>query len=194
MNRNLGAGNLRRLVTGVALVVGLHGATAILAQAGGGEIPDPAVVGEAGKEEPRLSVERIVAAVTTAGFREILKVEHEHGLYEVDARDPAGHRVELFVDPATGDLVLDPATGKPRTERLGEAKQGKPPVPYEDIVSQVKAEGYAEVYAIEHEHGLYEIKVRDAEGGKVELFLHPKDGKLLRHRSSGEPIKEGIDD
>jgi hypothetical protein len=42
--------------------------------------------------------------------------------------------------------------------------------------------GYVEVYSIQYRHTLYEVKVRDAEGLRVELFVHPSAGKLLRNR------------
>ncbi|MDH3597406.1 MAG: PepSY domain-containing protein [Rhodospirillales bacterium] len=151
------------------------------------------VVGESETSEMRLSVGRILSTVKAAGYTEVRKIEREHGVYQVDARDPKGWRVEIFVDAKTGGLVIDPETGKPRSERLSD-KVPSGPLDFEAVVAQVKAEGYPEVYAIEYEHAIYEIKARDAAGRKVELYVHPKTGKLLKHPKTGNPLKEILDD
>jgi hypothetical protein len=59
-------------------------------------------------------------------------------------------------------------------------------------VELVKAEGYVEVYSIQYRHTLYEVKVRDAEGLRVELFVHPSIRKPLRNRG-GELISKNFE-
>ena len=36
---------------------------------------------------------------------ELLRIERERGVYEVKARNSQGRRVELYVDPKTGDVL-----------------------------------------------------------------------------------------
>jgi len=99
---------------------------------------------------------------------------------------------EVYVDPKTGQLLLDPETGEPRSKRIGRRQEPTHPIPYERIVEQVIAEGYVEVYSIDYRHALYEVKVRDAEGAIVELFARPSTGELLRNRK-GELISQSIE-
>lgn len=159
------------------------------------EKPALEVIGEVSTDEARLSVQRIVAVVQAAGFSEVLRIERERGLYEVQVRHPrrgAGAVFEVSVDPKTGELLLDPETGEPRSKKIDRRQEPAHPVPYEQIVEQVMAEGYVEVYSIAYRHSLYEVKVRDAEGLRVELFVRPSTGKLLRNRS-GELIAQNLE-
>jgi hypothetical protein len=159
------------------------------------EKPALEVIGEVPTDEARLSVQRIVAAVQAAGFSEVLKIERERGLYEVQVRHPrrgASAVFEVSVDPKTGELLLDPETGEARSKKIDRRQEPTHPVPYEQIVEQVMAEGYVEVYSIAYRHSLYEVKVRDAKGLRVELFVRPSTGKLLRNRS-GELIAQNLE-
>lgn len=154
------------------------------------------IAGDTAGAGARQPMERILAVVKAAGYSAVSKVEREHGRYEVRARTKQGLAVEIYVDPATGQLIRDPQTGKPREESLSSvgAKVVEPPLAFEIVVAEVKAEGYAEVYAINYEHALFEIKARDAEGRRFELYAHPNTGKLLRHPRTGKALKEIIED
>lgn len=152
------------------------------------------VIGETPRHEPRMTVTRIVAVAGAAGFTQVSRIERENGIYEVHARDERGREVEIWIDPGTEALLLDPQSGKPRSKRIREVRSARPRLSFEEIQAVVKAAGYPEVYAVEYEHALYEVKVRDADGRKVELFVHPRTGELLRHRRSGEPLTEDIAD
>jgi uncharacterized membrane protein YkoI len=52
-------------------------------------------------------------------------------------------------------------------------------MPLEQVLAQLKAEGYAEVYGIEREHGKYEVKAKSKEGRTVELYLDARTGQTL---------------
>ena len=52
-----------------------------------------------------LSMEAITEKLSAAGYTDIDDIEVEHGLFEVDARDPEGNRVELKINPVTGDVI-----------------------------------------------------------------------------------------
>ena len=49
----------------------------------------------------------------------------------------------------------------------------------EQVLAQLKAEGYGEVYEIEREHGKYEVKAKNRDGRTVELSLDASTGKTL---------------
>jgi Peptidase propeptide and YPEB domain len=61
-----------------------------------------------------------------------------------------------------------------------EAAQAAPAIPMEQVLAQLKAEGYGEIYEIEREHNRYEVKARDREGRRVELYLDAATGKVLQ--------------
>jgi len=182
------------LVLGAILALGSGHLGPAVAWAQTGATSGTEVVGESESAAARLSVGQILAAVKAAGYTEVRKIEREHGLYEVKARDPKGLRVEIFVDPKTRGLVLDPDTGKPREHPVTETDSPAPPLDFEAVVATLKAEGFPEVYSIEYEHALFEIKARDTAGRNVELYVHPETGDLLRHPKTGKPLKEVLDE
>ncbi len=55
-----------------------------------------------------------------------------------------------------------------------------PAIPMEQVLAQLKAEGYSEVYEIEREHGKYEVKAKNRDGRTVELYLDAATGKALQ--------------
>jgi uncharacterized membrane protein YkoI len=68
----------------------------------------------------------------------------------------------------------------------GEAAGGAPAMPLEQVLAQLKAEGYAEIYEIEREHGKYEVKAKSKEGRTVELYLDARTGKTLEIDDEGD--------
>lgn len=63
------------------------------------------VVGQSDLSGSAMTVEEILARLKDQGYGDVYKIEHHHGLYEVKARDQAGGRVEIRVDPRTGDVL-----------------------------------------------------------------------------------------
>ena len=51
-----------------------------------------------------LSVEQLTQKLKDQGYT-VRKVERSHGCYEVKATDAKGVRVEIYVDPATAEIV-----------------------------------------------------------------------------------------
>ena len=68
----------------------------------------------------------------------------------------------------------------------GEAAGGAPAMPLEQVLAQLKAEGYAEIYEIEREHDKYEVKAKSKEGRTVELYLDARTGKTLEIDDEGD--------
>jgi hypothetical protein len=62
-------------------------------------------------EQPWLPIPQIYAKLEAAGYRNIEKIEREHGTYEVRATDRQGARVRLDVHPQTG-AILERGTRK----------------------------------------------------------------------------------
>jgi hypothetical protein len=139
------------------------------------------------------SSEYITRKVDAAGFNDVYYVAFEHGLYDIKARNPAGQYVEINLDPKTGELVKDAETGKVRYETFTPADPDATPLPWEGIISQIKEEGYKEVYSIHYDHQLYEVHAQDEQNRVFELFVHPNTGELLRHPTTGKPLSERVD-
>jgi len=51
-----------------------------------------------------LSIPQIHDKLDAAGYRNIEKIEREHGGYEVRATDRNGERIRLYVNPRTGEI------------------------------------------------------------------------------------------
>lgn len=56
---------------------------------------------------PQLDAKQIIAKLESAGYTRIEDVEKDDGVWEVDATNSAGQRVELDVDPATGNVLRE---------------------------------------------------------------------------------------
>lgn len=69
---------------------------------------------------------------------------------------------------------------QPRVQAGEEATATAPTIPMEQVLAQLKTEGYSEVYEIEREHGKYEVKAKNREGRTVELYLDAATGRALQ--------------
>jgi hypothetical protein len=70
-------------------------------------------------EQQWLPIPQIYAKLESAGYRNIEKIEREHGSYEVRATDSQGARVRLNVHPQTG-AILNPSARKQATDGTGQ--------------------------------------------------------------------------
>ena len=75
----------------------------------GGFALAPSLAGESGSapaaERQWLSIGQVHQKLEAAGFRNVEKIEREHGTYEVRATDRQGARVRLDVHPQTGAIL-----------------------------------------------------------------------------------------
>jgi hypothetical protein len=51
-----------------------------------------------------MSLQAVQDKLTAAGYRDFEKIDRKRDRYEVKATDAKGQRVELYVDPVTGDI------------------------------------------------------------------------------------------
>jgi hypothetical protein len=85
-----------------------------------------------------------------------------------------------------------PAEKPTALDVIGELPRDETRLRVQAIVAAVQAAGFGEVYSIQYRHTLYEVKVRDAEGLRVELFVHPSIRKPLKNRG-GELISKNLE-
>ena len=86
---------MKKAIAGsVVALVAVFGAHTLLAQT------QPAA-------QPQLDAKQIIAKLESAGYTSITDVEKDDGMWEVDAVNSAGQRVELDVDPVSGNVVRE---------------------------------------------------------------------------------------
>lgn len=56
-------------------------------------------------ERQWLSIGQVHQRLEAAGFRNVEKIEREHGVYEARATDRNGARVKLHINPQTGEVI-----------------------------------------------------------------------------------------
>ena len=52
-----------------------------------------------------LTMQQVLTKLEAAGYRDFEKIDRERNKYEVKATDAQGQRVELDLDPITGDIL-----------------------------------------------------------------------------------------
>jgi hypothetical protein len=73
-------------------------------------------------DQPWLPIALIYTKLEAAGYRNIEKIEREHGAYEVRATDRQGERVRLNVQPQTGEILERGTRKQASTESLRRAR------------------------------------------------------------------------
>lgn len=58
------------------------------------------------------------------------------------------------------------------------------PMPTEQVMEKLETMGYEKVRGIEMEHGCYEAKGFDQEGNRVEVYLEPATGEIVKIKKS----------
>ena len=92
------------LIATLALTGGLIGAGAAIAPAFA-QNAAPAATSAAPVQSNWMSIKDVLNKLEAAGYRDFREVERDDNRYEVKATDPQGQRVELDVDPVTGDVL-----------------------------------------------------------------------------------------
>ncbi len=108
------------------------------------------------------ALDRIAAAGHTAPF----ELEYRHGYWTAEATTAEGLRVDLLVDPDSGEVRVFDSRG---TGAISAA----------DVRRIVLAAGYVRVKDIEFDDGFWEAEAIDAYGREIDLVLHPVTGAIL---------------
>lgn len=74
-------------------------------------------------ERQWLSIGRVNDKIEAAGYRNVEKIEREHGVYEARATDRNGMRVKLYINPQSGEISERPGSG-PRHASRGRDRDG----------------------------------------------------------------------
>ena len=88
------------LIATLVLSAGILGASAALVPA----FAQSAAVNQASQQQT-LTMQQVLTKLEAAGYRDFEKIDRERNKYEVKATDAQGQRVELDLDPITGDIL-----------------------------------------------------------------------------------------
>ncbi|MGJ4730325.1 PepSY domain-containing protein [Luteimonas sp. SDU101] len=114
-------------------------------------------------QEP-LTAAEVRSKLEAQGYTHINDVEFDDGVWTADARSADGNRVELSIDPKTGNVYPDE-----QVANLGE----------DDVKARLAAAGYANVHDVEFENGVWKAEAEDAQGKDVELRMDPTTGEVI---------------
>lgn len=83
----------------------------------GGIAYAPSFAGESRNERQWLSIGQINDRIEAAGYRNVEKIEREHGVYEARAIDRSGTRVKLYINPQNGEISERRGSGQGQESR-----------------------------------------------------------------------------
>lgn len=125
-----------------------------------------------GSAAPFLGAAQVRERLTAAGYTQIEDLEFDDGVWEAEARNSAGQRVDLIIHPVTGVILAETPDGSDAAPAgLLTAAQ---------IRAALDAAGYTQIRDLEFDDGRWEADARNAQGQRVELTVDPRTGAVLR--------------
>ena len=98
------------------------------------------------------------------GYTKINDIKFGDGVWKADARSADGNRVDVRLDPATGEVYPD--------EQVAQLSE-------RDVHAALAAQGYTNVHDVDYEDGIWNAEADDPAGKGVELKLDPRTGKVI---------------
>ena len=114
--------------------------------------------------EPGLTEAQVRAKLTVQGYTSVNDVKFSDGVWKADARSANGNRVDVRIDPKTGEVYPDE-----QVANLSEA----------DVRAKLAAAGYTNVHDVDYEDGIWNAEADDPKGKDVELKIDPRTGKVI---------------
>lgn len=136
--------------------------------------------GSAAAKAPSLSLHEVQLKLDAMGYRDLTKIERKRDKLEVKATDPQGRRVEIDVDPVTGD-VLDTEVRRKKRSRTDADQTSW--LTMHQVQVKLEAIGYRDIEEIERERNGFEAKATDAQGQRVKLAVAPRSGDVIQSRT-----------
>ncbi len=111
-----------------------------------------------------MTAPEVRAALEAQGYTKVDDVEFDDGMWKADARSADGQRVELRIDPASGQVYPEDAVST-----LSEA----------DVRAKLSAAGYSNVHDVDFDDGVWTADAKDSGGRDLEVTLDPDTGKVI---------------
>lgn len=142
--------NRHRLLTLAAL--------AALSAAAVAQPPAPTARKDALKEP------QVRALLTEKGYTNIDDLDFEDGMWETDATSANGDRVDVRINPASGDVMAEKLVSD-----LSE----------NDVKAKLTAAGYSKIHDVDFDDGVWKAEAERADGNDVEIHLAANTGEII---------------
>ena len=154
--------NIKKMsATRVADMPGKAGATAALTL---GLAVAFALFSAAFAKDGALTEAQVKATLQAQGYTDVNDVKFKDGVWKADARSADGNRVDVRLDPKTGQVFPDE-----QVANLSEA----------DIKARLSAQGYTDIHDVSFRNGIWNAKADDRAGVEMALRLDPATGDVI---------------
>lgn len=111
-----------------------------------------------------LTEAQVKATLEAQGYSRINDLKFKDGVWKADARSADGNRVDVRLDPRTGQVFPDE-----QVANLTEA----------DIKARLSAQGYTDIHDVSFRNGIWNAKADNANGVEMALRLDPATGDVI---------------
>lgn len=112
-----------------------------------------------------LTEPQVRALLTEKGYTRVDDLDFEDGMWETDATSADGKRVDVLINPATGDIKASALVSN-LTEN--------------DVKAKLTAAGYSEVHDVDFDDGMWKAEAeRASDGDDREIHLDAATGKIV---------------
>ena len=111
-----------------------------------------------------LTEPQVRAILAENGFTRIDDLDFEDGMWETDATSANGKRVDVRVNPITGDILAEKLVST-----LSEA----------DIKAKLAAAGYSKIHDVDFDDGMWKAEAEESDGNDVEIHLDANTGQIV---------------
>ncbi len=111
-----------------------------------------------------LTEAQVKATLEAQGYSKINDLKFKDGVWKADARSADGNRVDVRLDPRTGEVFPDE-----QVANLSEA----------DVKARLSAQGYTDIHDVSFRNGIWNAKADNANGVEMALRLDPATGDVI---------------
>lgn len=115
-------------------------------------------------EGAALTEAQVKATLEAQGYSRINDLKFKDGVWKADARSADGNRVDVRLDPRTGQVFPDE-----QVANLSEA----------DVKAKLSAQGYTDIHDVRFRNGIWNAKADNAAGVALELRIDPASGDVI---------------
>lgn len=107
---------------------------------------------------------QVRALLTEKGYTHIDDLDFEDGMWETDATSANGDRVDVRINPATGEVMAEKLVSD-----LSE----------NDVKAKLTAAGYSKIHDVDFDDGVWKAEAERADGNDVEIHLAANTGEII---------------
>lgn len=107
---------------------------------------------------------QVRALLTEKGYTHIDDLDFEDGMWETDATSANGDRVDVRINPATGEVMAEKLVSD-----LSE----------NDVKARLTAAGYSKIHDVDFDDGVWKAEAERADGNDVEIHLAANTGEII---------------